>query len=530
MAIPSPRRPLVGSVVLSLQCVCLALLFLAGSPALADHAGPLVDRKSVTGTGNLFCTEGSGGNPGLGYEFGYKYDAEPPIGTTHVTLNSEPSGGPPLNFSFTWDGTHFSFQSERPVQAVIIKPGTVPGDVYAYSFPPANPQGLWDPNDSYPGPTNHDNGLTKSVSQAISHVDFCLNATPQIRVDKVLVPADDEGRFDLLINGEVAASAVGDGGTTGFVPGLIGMNQVGEEAVAPAELDEYVVSIGGDCDANGQVELAAFGSATCVITNTRKGSVQLIKLTDGELTETTWTFRLSGPDGDTTQSTGTGDDAGLIDFGDRLVPGDYRLCETNLPAGWSSVWEFDGELVETILVGDETCYDFEVDAGGQHQFLIDNIPPPGGEARTIGYWGNWNHCTPGNQAQTAANNGGAAEGFYLVEDVIPQSLGGLVIDNCQDAVNILRKRDLGGSVSASDAAYSMAAQLLAVRFNLAAGAGACAEVLDAANSANGILSTLGFNGWGEYLTSQNRPRRNMRNQALELADTLDRYNNNILCQ
>ena len=535
MSTSASGRPLVGFVVFLplVKLVALPMLLVLGLllslPVLADHPGPLVERQTVTGSGTVFCGDPSGGNPGLGFEYEYKLDSEPAVGAVSHTLQSEPPGGPPLQFTIDWNGTHLAFESEVPVQAVIIKPGTVSGDVYAYEYPPLNPQGLWNAGDSFPGATDHDNGLTKSVSQAISHVSFCLDGTPRIRVDKVLEPNDDSGLFDLLINGTVEASAVGHGGSTGFVDALIGSNQVSEQAVAPADLDEYVVSIGGDCDEDGNVTLDWFESAVCVITNTRKGSVQLIKLTDGAISDTAWSFRLSGPEGDTYATTGSGDDAGLIDFGDRLVPGAYRLCETNLPAGWSSNWEFDGEVVLPIMVDNEPCHDFEVEVAGNHQFVIDNISPPGGTARTIGYWSNWNACTPGNQAQTAAANGGADEGYYLVEDVIPENLGALVIDTCEDSVSILRKQDLGGNNQANDGAYSLAAQLLAAKFNLSAGAAACAEALDAVSNGDSLLMNEGFNGYGDYLGPQNRPKRNIRNQALSLADALDQYNNNTLC-
>jgi len=513
--------------LLGLAVLGLGLIF--SGAVLADHDGPLTERKSVNQGGTLFCGEGSGTNLGLGFDFEYKLETQAGDPSGKVVLNSEPVGGPPIEFDISWDGTTLAFESEFPVSAVIIKPGGVAGDVYAYEFPPLNPQGLWNPADPFPGATDHDNGLTKSVANAISHVSFCIDPTPKIRVDKVLIPADDDGRFDLLVNGTAKASGVGDGGSTGFVDALIGVNEVSEQAVEPAELEQYVITIGGDCDKYGKVTLDYFETATCVITNTRRGSLTLIKLTDGEITETEWTFRLSGPDGDTTRTTGIGEDAGMIDFGDELTLGDYRLCETNLPAGWSSTWEFDGETVMPTLVNDEPCFDFEVEAGGDHQFVIDNVPPPGGEARTIGYWGNWNQCTPGNQAQTAANNGGAAEGFYLVEDVTPETLGDLDIDYCEDAVNILRKRDLDGNNQASDAAYSLAAQLLAAKFNLKAGAGACPALYDAVADADDLLSGEGFVGLGNYLTSQDRARRDERNQALELADTLDQYNTNLLC-
>jgi hypothetical protein len=68
------------------------------------------------------------------------------------------------------------------------------------------------------------------------------------------------------------------------------------------------------------------------------------------------------------------------------------------------------------------CYDFKVGPGQARAFEVDNSHP-GGEPRTIGYWKNWNGCTSGNQSATAQKNGGAAAGFFLVEDLLPQLVG-----------------------------------------------------------------------------------------------------------
>jgi hypothetical protein len=60
-----------------------------------------------------------------------------------------------------------------------------------------------------------------------------------IEVNKVLLPSADSSRFDLLIDGEVEASAVGDRGSTGAVGVFGGSHTVGEEAVSPASLSSY---------------------------------------------------------------------------------------------------------------------------------------------------------------------------------------------------------------------------------------------------------------------------------------------------
>lgn len=175
---------------------------LFSATVLAEHSGPLVPLKTVTGSGTLFCGQGSGGNPGLGYQFEYKYDSAipEPIGPTEITLTSDPAGGPDVTVVIEWDGTFFSFDSEVPVSAALIKPGGVAGDVYAYEFPPLNPQGLWDPDGAFPGPTDHDNHLTKSVTQDISHVAFCVD--PSLVVSKTAA-----GTFDRTYEWTIDKSA-----------------------------------------------------------------------------------------------------------------------------------------------------------------------------------------------------------------------------------------------------------------------------------------------------------------------------------
>ncbi len=60
---------------------------------------------------------------------------------------------------------------------------------------------------------------------------------------------------------------------------------------------------------------------------------------------------------------------------------------------------------------------------------------------------------------------------------------------------------------ANDAAYNMAAQLLAALLNLSAGAETCTTpnggVVAAVNQAQTLLVTIGFNGTGSYLTKSN---------------------------
>jgi hypothetical protein len=81
---------------------------------------------------------------------------------------------------------------------------------------------------------------------------------------------------------------------------------------------------------------------------------------------------------------------------------------------------------------------------------------------------------------------------------------------------------------ANDAAYGLAAQLLAAQLNLSGGAETCQEVVDAVNAGQNLLAGIDFDGTGKYL----RPNGNtagLYNDANDLAYTLDTYNNGNLC-
>ena len=60
---------------------------------------------------------------------------------------------------------------------------------------------------------------------------------------KRLVPSTDPGKFDLKIDGDVKASAVGDGGTTDSVAVDAGSHTVSEAGADETKLGDYQTSI-----------------------------------------------------------------------------------------------------------------------------------------------------------------------------------------------------------------------------------------------------------------------------------------------
>jgi hypothetical protein len=302
-------------------------------------------------------------------------------------------------------------------------------------------------------------------------------------------------------------------------------------------------------------EVAFPGSAgrtvTCDFDNVEKSRVDLLKLTNGQpTTNQQWSFTLYDTDGNTVATAGT--PPALLNFGnvDLDPSGTYTVCESPIPASWTVQWAVDedgngvidaGETLpfvggEADLMNDGLLQVYDPDPNyGQNGAVNDtrcvNFQPAPGEITSFivdNQWKNWNTCTSGNQVQTASKNGGPAEGWFLLDDLIPTAVGDMPLVNCEDGVNILDQRELDGNnrKRASDAAYTLAMHLLAAKLNLAAGAETCPEVVTAVAAGDALLASIGFDGTGTYL----RPKDAEYQTALDLAYTLDEYNNGNLCQ
>jgi hypothetical protein len=318
----------------------------------------------------------------------------------------------------------------------------------------------------------------------------------------------------------------------------------------------------------GLPTLAYGDNVVCTYTNKRKATMPLNKLVNGgdptlvQAPFNSWTFNLFNTNGGAMP-------AGYLvqgpPIGTVAVPPQANLlapvgipltiCEmgptvfsngnpvpypnTGLPPGWEAFWTVSVGLVANPN-GELAPYDPDVENGGQSvgvRCININVPAgtptisitvdnrsPGGAQRTIGYWSNWNTCarSNGNQVLNASKTGKT-----LLDQVLPINLGPLQIRECVQGVHILRKETLNGEKVANDAAYSMAAQLLAAKANVAAGAGVCSAATSNIAAADQLLTTLGFNGIDPELPPKSD--QTQRNLALVLAAALDSYNNGILC-
>lgn len=170
------------------------------------------------------------------------------------------------------------------------------------------------------------------------------------------------------------------------------------------------------------------------------------------------------------------------------------------------------------------CVNFTVTAGEIKVFNVNNTPPPGGRALTIGFWKNWSSCSGGKQRpvldQTLASFpiavGQTTHGVYI---------GDLYVDTCTEATRILNKSTVNnGKKMSRDPAFNLAAQLLAAKLNAQAGAGVNVCVTMAISDAQTRLDQLNFNG-----VTHGSISKSLATILNNLATTLDRYNNNLGC-
>jgi len=100
-----------------------------------------------------------------------------------------------------------------------------------------------------------------------------------LTVNKVLIPSNDLGQFNLQIDGTTAGTGanVGNGGTTGAVDVSLGWHSVDETAGIGTDLSDYVYSINDDCNSEWQVNVTSGSAKVCTITNQRAAKLIVVK-------------------------------------------------------------------------------------------------------------------------------------------------------------------------------------------------------------------------------------------------------------
>jgi hypothetical protein len=222
-------------------------------------------------------------------------------------------------------------------------------------------------------------------------------------------------------------------------------------------------------------------------------------------------------------------DANLADgfggqIGGLLMPGShYQLCEVVQPGWLSNIGTIvpnafmppDGVPVNPNVDNSILCVDFVLGDGENRTFNIDNTPPPGGRALTIGFWKNWSSCTGGHQKPTLD--------ITLALPPAGVQLDGFTLTGpCSTVVNLLNKSTgTTGKKMASDPLFNLVAQLIAAELNVKAGAGICPKAALAIQQANALLTKYSFTVDG-YKTKLSTADATLANN---LATELDNYNN-----
>jgi Domain of unknown function DUF11 len=276
----------------------------------------------------------------------------------------------------------------------------------------------------------------------------------------------------------------------------------------------------------------AVQASASVTVGCQRGRVQVVKTVGRAAPSGSQSFCFEFRAGASTTSAGTilesqcatAGNGGVINFATALVPGTtYALCEIVMP-GWMTT------LVPPVYVvynpsGDNStvCTDFAATTPGATRiFAIDNKPPPGGLGRTIGFWKNWASCAGSNGKQRPV-----LDQTLAAADPAGITIGMLTLHagDCLQAVRLLDKSTIDtGKKMASDPAFALAAQLLAAKLNVVAGAGSCPAAVTAINDAQTFLAAVHFNG-----ITHDELSAAQATQANSLATTIDRYNNNLLC-
>lgn len=478
--------------------------------------------------------------------------------TFHIARANDPSYS--LDKTFTFIGGGSTTQSMTltglvPDNYTVTETGSV--------FYPA---GCNDSSCSLANPLVSDNpsktaDLSADVTGIITNCSATLEFTNRLRqedfakakVSKVTTPTllstdpDYEWTFTLTgpgLNGGITATANAGEPAVSFATDLVEGTYTVVETTKPEWDLANVVNPDGSSP-NPIVNSCSFTvdypedydkTFTCTFSNTKRGKAAVEKTVSGQPITGTDSFTFQLRQGASTTADGTVleiadanvGNGGSIAFSTLLIPGHpYQLCESVMP-GWNTNLGTYGTLfvpnsfITPILPNPDVnnmaiCVDFTVNPGETKSFAVDNTPPPGGFALTIGFWKNWSSCSNSNGHQD----------WTLDETLASFSGGGVLIgklfvDTCEEAKALLDKRDLSGKKRASDAGFNLAAQLLAYRLNIQAGSYSCGVADTAATNAQSILWNYGFDGY-------KLAPKSVASALNNYAKTLDDYNNNKLC-
>jgi hypothetical protein len=142
--------------------------------------------------------------------------------------------------------------------------------------------------------TDPDGGTVATQSGPTATIDLDAEETvtcvfhdtqnpPHLTINKVCVPSNDGGKFDLKLDGTTQGAGDNACGTgVGPITTTVGAHTVSEGAGTGTNLSDYSSAISGDCAADGSITLAASDNKTCTITNSRLPQLRVLKTFVGD--------------------------------------------------------------------------------------------------------------------------------------------------------------------------------------------------------------------------------------------------------
>lgn len=422
--------------------------------------------------------------------------------------------------------------------------------------------------ESYP-PLDATEGMSQSVNLSVpsGHTDpfdQCTGAVtftdvpdnlPGVQVKKTTYPVlasddpDYSWTFRLTGPGGIDESLTihADGAYTKFASELLreGIYSVSETAKTDWVNTSVSPGESGVCQFTVDFPANAGTLFSCDFVNTKNAHASVVKTLSGVALAPggpSFTFELR--QGASTTATGTvletavadGDNGGEFTFTSALAPaGTYQVCEIVMP-GWQTdlgtlipgaFLPPDGVTPNPDVDNSILCGNFTPTPGELVTFTVDNTPPPGGTARTIGFWKNWASCSKSKGHQDPVLDNTLATYPVAEFETYPGIyVGDLYVDTCTEAVALLNKSTVDtDKKAAKDPMFRLAAQLMAADLNIQVGAASCTAANSAITQAQTLLADYDFNG----TTSHIDPTTDDVNILNSLATTLDLYNNNLLC-
>jgi hypothetical protein len=489
----------------------------------------------------------------------------------HIIVDkiTNPSGDP-TSFNFDANGgsyADFSLTDAAPPNDQTLVPGN-------YSVSETVPSG-WDltssPCTSSLGHSETAAAITLNAGETVT-CRFYNRKRANLIVEKQTNPDGASGSFTFT---GTAAGTISDGGTipvNNLVPGTY----TSTENNPTPNFDLTSISC-NDANSTGDVpsrtatfRLEPGETVKCTFTNTQRGMAKVVKTVNGVAPPAGQSFTFELRQGASTFSDGTvlesknTDASGNINFTTKLAAGQtYQICEWVFP-GWNTNLTGDGPLFvpnsmippalpNPNVINLTVCADFTVQPGQTRTFNVENSPPPGGRALTIGFWKNWASCSnsngkgqkpmldlalgnataittnpPGGLVVSAQNPGALWPNYAAIWYLVTKGNATSTPNNikpapdCSIAVNLLDKSTIDGKKKmASDPLFNMTAQLVGAELNRFMGAGINGATIMNIDRAVLLNGKYKFNG----LTYTPKLTTADANTANCLATQLDNYNN-----